>query len=80
MSSILVGLDLAPSSRAASQGAAQHARLIGRRLLAIDAVPIPPASIAQSPHDNSSKRPQGWETEVLLVSLHTPQTWCNDET
>ena len=42
MSSILVGLDLAPSSRAALQWAAQQARLTGRRLLPINAVPIPP--------------------------------------
>ena len=41
MSSILVGLDLSPSSRAALQWAAQQARLTGRRLLAINAVPIP---------------------------------------
>jgi len=42
MSSILVGLDLSPSSRAALQWAAQQARLTGRRLLPINAVPIPP--------------------------------------
>jgi len=42
MSSILVGLDLSPSGRAALQWAAQQARLTGRRLLAINAVPIPP--------------------------------------
>ena len=41
MSSILVGLDLSPSSRAALQWAAEQARLTGRRLLAINAVPIP---------------------------------------
>ena len=43
MSSILVGLDLSPSGRAALQWAAQQARLTGRRLLAINAVPIPPS-------------------------------------
>jgi nucleotide-binding universal stress UspA family protein len=42
MSSILVGLDLSPSSRAALRWAAQQARLTGRRLLAINALPIPP--------------------------------------
>jgi nucleotide-binding universal stress UspA family protein len=45
MSSILVGLDLSPSSGAASQRVAQQARLTGRGLLAIGAVPIP-ASLA----------------------------------
>ena len=45
MSTILVGLDLSPSSRAALQWAAEQARLTGRRLLAINAVPIP-ASLA----------------------------------
>jgi nucleotide-binding universal stress UspA family protein len=45
MSSILVGLDLSPSSRAALLWAAQQARLTGRRLLAVNAVPIP-ASLA----------------------------------
>lgn len=43
MSSILVGLDLSPSGRAALQWAAQQARLTGRRLLAINAVPLPPS-------------------------------------
>jgi nucleotide-binding universal stress UspA family protein len=43
MSSIFVGLDLSPFSRAALQWAAQHARLTGGRLLAINAVPIPPS-------------------------------------
>jgi Universal stress protein family len=43
MSSILVGLDLSPSGRAALQWAAQQARLTGCRLLAINAVPIPPS-------------------------------------
>jgi nucleotide-binding universal stress UspA family protein len=43
MSSILVGLDLSPSSRAALQWAAQQARLTGHRLLAINAVLIPPS-------------------------------------
>jgi nucleotide-binding universal stress UspA family protein len=43
MSSILVGLDLSPSSRAALQWAAEQARLTGRRLFAINAVPIPPS-------------------------------------
>jgi nucleotide-binding universal stress UspA family protein len=41
MSSIVVGLDLSPSSRAALLWAAQQARLTGRTLLAINAVPIP---------------------------------------
>jgi nucleotide-binding universal stress UspA family protein len=43
MSSILVGLDLSPSSREALRWAAEQARLTGRRLLAINAVPIPPS-------------------------------------
>ena len=43
MSSILVGLDLSPSGRAALHWAAEQARLTGRRLLAINAVPIPPS-------------------------------------
>ena len=42
MSSILVGLDLSPSGRAALQWAAQQARLTARKLVAINAVPIPP--------------------------------------
>jgi nucleotide-binding universal stress UspA family protein len=42
MSSILVGLDLSPSGRAALQWAAEQARLTGRKLVAINAVPIPP--------------------------------------
>ena len=43
MSSILVGLDLSLSSRAALQWAAEQARLTGHRLLAINAVPILPS-------------------------------------
>jgi nucleotide-binding universal stress UspA family protein len=43
MSTILVGLDLSPSSRAALRWAVEQARLTGRRLLAINAVPIPPS-------------------------------------
>jgi hypothetical protein len=43
MSSILVGLDLSPSSRAALRWAAQQARVTGRRLLAINAVSVPPS-------------------------------------
>lgn len=43
MSTILVGLDLSRSGRAALQWAAQQARLTGRRLVAINAVPIPPS-------------------------------------
>ena len=42
MSRILVGLDSSPSSRAALQWAAEQARLTGRRVLAINAVSIPP--------------------------------------
>jgi nucleotide-binding universal stress UspA family protein len=42
MSSILVGLDLSPSGRAALQWAAEQARLTARKLVAINAVPIPP--------------------------------------
>jgi nucleotide-binding universal stress UspA family protein len=41
MSSILVGLDLSPSGRAALQWAAEQARLTARKLVAINAVPIP---------------------------------------
>jgi hypothetical protein len=36
MSSILVGLDLSPSSRAALPWAAEQARLTGQRLLAVN--------------------------------------------
>jgi nucleotide-binding universal stress UspA family protein len=43
MNSILVGLDLSPSGRAALQWAAQQARLTARKLIAINAVPIPPS-------------------------------------
>jgi nucleotide-binding universal stress UspA family protein len=43
MSTILVGLDLSASGRAALHWAAQQARLTGRRLVAINAVPIPPS-------------------------------------
>jgi nucleotide-binding universal stress UspA family protein len=43
MSSILVGLDLSPSGRAALRWAAQQARVTGRRLLAINAVSVPPS-------------------------------------
>jgi nucleotide-binding universal stress UspA family protein len=43
VSTILVGLDLSRSGRAALQWAAQQARLTGRRLVAINAVPIPPS-------------------------------------
>jgi nucleotide-binding universal stress UspA family protein len=42
MSSILVGLDLSQSGRAALHWAAQQARLTARKLVAISAVPIPP--------------------------------------
>ena len=42
MSRILVGLDLSRSSRAALQWAAEQARLTGRRVLAINAVSVPP--------------------------------------
>jgi nucleotide-binding universal stress UspA family protein len=41
--SILVGIDLSPSGRAALQWAAQQARLTARQLVAINAVPIPPS-------------------------------------
>ena len=47
MSSILVGLDLSPSGRAALHWAAQQGRLTARKLVAISAVPIPP-SLAHS--------------------------------
>ena len=43
MNSILVGLDLSPSGRAALQWAAQQARLTARQLVAINVVPIPPS-------------------------------------
>ena len=43
MSNILVGLDPSPSGRAALRWAAEQARLTGRRLLAINAVRIPPS-------------------------------------
>jgi nucleotide-binding universal stress UspA family protein len=43
MSRILVGLDLSPSGRAALQWAAEQARLMARKLVAINAVPIPPS-------------------------------------
>ena len=43
MSSILVGLDLSPSGRAALEWAAEQARLTARKLMAINAVPIPPS-------------------------------------
>jgi nucleotide-binding universal stress UspA family protein len=43
VSSILVGLDLSPSGRAALQWAAQQARLTARQVVAINAVPIPPS-------------------------------------
>jgi nucleotide-binding universal stress UspA family protein len=43
MSRILVGLDLSPSGQAALQWAAEQARLTARKLVAINAVPIPPS-------------------------------------
>ena len=42
MGSIVVGPYLSPSGRAALQWAAQQARLTARKLVAINAVPIPP--------------------------------------
>jgi nucleotide-binding universal stress UspA family protein len=40
---IVVGVDLSPSGRAALLWAAEQARLTGRRLQAINAVPVPPS-------------------------------------
>ncbi len=42
MSTIVVGLDFSPSSRAALHWAAEQARLTGRQVLAINAIPVPP--------------------------------------
>jgi hypothetical protein len=111
MSSILVGLDLSPSSRAALPWAAEQARLTGRRLLAVSSAagcwhsracglspaglgfgePLLPESREMPtvivPVDNravstgnSSNRPQGCETEMLPISLRTPQAWGHNET
>ena len=46
MSTIVVGLDFSPSSRVALHWAAEQARLTGRLVLAINAVPVPPARAA----------------------------------
>jgi hypothetical protein len=46
MSTIVVGLDFSPSSRPALHWAAEQARLTGRLVLAINAVPVPPGLAA----------------------------------
>jgi nucleotide-binding universal stress UspA family protein len=46
MDTIVVGLDTSPSSRAALHWAAEQARLTGRRVLAINAIPVPPSLAA----------------------------------
>lgn len=72
MSTIVVGLDLSPSSRAALEWAADYARLTGQPVLAVHALPVPPsmASVgvlgvpAPEPYD---KVDAGYRQEVEAV-------------